>query len=117
MNNESKRAALLLPSPASGDEAQGDAFRSQHLACQLYAANHDLDIVGLYGIDPADRPSSVADDQIPIVGPGGFDLVLAVAPDRNEPACAEFTERLERLRSDGVEIVFIDRARMPPGDR
>ena len=101
--SELKRAALLLPQAQT--EAERETFAAQHLACQLYAGNHGMVIVGLYV--PPDAPRPPDDPEVLAVEVGGFDVVLAVAPLSNDDS-AWFVQALEHLRVQQIDAVLID---------
>jgi len=111
--SEPRRAALLLPCARPKTQAEREAFAAQHLACQLYAGNHDMVIVGLCDVatDSAEASAPSGDAQLPGVGAGGFDLVLAVAPQPEDDAVtrARFAEALEQLREQRIDVVLVER--------
>ena len=109
--SEPSRVALLLPRPRPETQAEKEAFAAQFLACQLYAGNHDLVIVGLcdLGAVEAAVPEIPCDPQLPVVELGGFDLVLAIAPSPDDDAGARFDAVLEQLGAERIDVVLVDR--------
>ena len=88
------------------------------LACRLYAAAHDMIVVGEYDPRPDPVPWLNGEQELRPIGPDGFDVVLAVSPDAGSDGTAvddtavdntAFGASLERLRADGHRVVMIDR--------
>ena len=109
--SQPRRAALLLPHPHPETQAEKEAFAAQHLACQLYAGNHDLAIVGLCRLDAdeAAAPAMPGVPELPVVQPTEVDVVLAVAPVPDDDAGNQFDAALERLRTQQIDVVLVDR--------
>ena len=114
--SEPRKAALLLPNSHPETQAEREAFAAQHLACQLYAGNHDMVIVGLFvmiagdGVEePARASTSAEEPQLPVVGIGGFDLALAVAHVPEDDTAEQFAQALEELRAQQIEVVLVER--------
>lgn len=79
------------------------------LACRLYAAAHDMIVVGEYARKPDPAPWLDGQEELRPIGPDGVDLVLAVTPDAADRPRDDFDAALEQLRADGCHVVMIDR--------
>ena len=113
--SEPKRAALLLPQMHPETQAEKDTFAAQQLACQLYAGTHDMVIVGLCDLragedieEPARDSTLVDEPELPAVGIGDFDVVLAVAPVPDDVTGGQFAQTIERLRGQQIDVLLID---------
>ena len=82
------------------------------LACKLYAAAHDMIIVGEYSPRPDPVPWLAGEEELRPVGPDGFDLVLAVGPDADDLPRDAFDAALKQLRTDRHHVIMVDRSRL-----
>jgi len=80
------------------------------LACRLYAAAHDMIVVGEYAPRPDPIPWLAGEEELRPVGPGGFDLVLAVGPDADDLPREAFDAALKQLRTDRHHVIMVDRS-------
>lgn len=107
-----RKAVVLLPRAAPGDRAEKDAFAAQYLACQLYAANHDLAIVGCCetGLDlVAGLPDSSLPHDSLLTSVASADVGVVLTVNRDPTGGDEFADAVEQVRAtEGVDVVFID---------
>ena len=81
------------------------------MACQLYAANHDLDIIGRYKTHPgAAGARSLPHHALTAIEASDVEVVLTVGIDRDHDhdAGRELRAAIEELCSAGVEVVLVD---------
>lgn len=113
--SDPRTAALLFAHARPETQAETEAFAAQQLACQLYAGNHDLIIIGLCDViadeaaDPAGTSMPPDEAKLPFVEPGDVDVVLAVAPSPDDAISARFAAALERLRAQQIDVLLVDR--------
>jgi len=113
--SDPKKIALVLPYASPRTQSERKAFATQHLACQLYAGNHDMVIVGICDLfaDEAEGAGRVVaprgDSELAVVEPADVDLVLAVAPAEDDAAGTQFAAVIEQLRARQIDVVLLDR--------
>ena len=107
-----RRAAILLPNIRSSAEAEIDALAGQFVACQLYAANHDLEVIGRCETRPDGAVTrSLPHHALTVVEGCDVEVVLTVSPDDDYEAALELRNAIEKLRSADVEVVLVDAAK------
>lgn len=106
---EPRRAALLLPRSGLTSAEGRSMHAARVLACRLYAAAHDMIVVGEYDPRPDPVPWLTGEEELRPIGPDGFDLVLAVAPDADDLPREAFDCALKQLRTDRHHVIMVDR--------
>lgn len=79
------------------------------LACKLYAAAHEMIVIGEYSPRPDPRAWLNGEEDLRPVGPDGFELVLAVPPDAEDLPRDAFDAALRQLRTDRYHVIMIER--------
>lgn len=104
-----RRAAILLPNVRPSTEAEIDALAGKFVACQLYAANHDLEVIGRCETKPDSTVNrSLPHHALTVVEGRDVEVVLTVSPDDDHEATLELRKAIEKLRSADVEVVLVD---------
>lgn len=106
---EPRRAAVLVPRSGLTSAPGRDMHAARVLACRLYAAAHDMIVVGEYDPRPDPIPWLNGEQELRPIGPDGFDLVLAVPPDADDLPRDAFDAALKQLRADQHHVIMIGR--------
>jgi hypothetical protein len=102
-----RKAAILLPEVGAGSDAA--TLSAQFMACQLYAANNDLNVVGrLRSASDTASTAILPHHELAVVGRDDFEVVLTVNPDLSRSLSRHFVATVEQLRAEGCDVVVVD---------
>ncbi|HEV3169354.1 MAG TPA: hypothetical protein VGZ32_03410 [Actinocrinis sp.] len=105
--NVFRKAAILLPEAGPGSDAA--TLSAQYVACQLYAANNDLNVVGrIQTASDATSTGIPPHHELAVIGRDDFEVVLAVNPDRSRSLSSQFVAAVEQLRAEGCDVLVVD---------